>query len=126
MGIEQSRLTTILVVEDEGLLRGLIVEKLAGAGFRVLEAHSGESALAFAASRHGIDLVLTDICLGGELNGWDVAESFRAAFAEMPIIYVSGLSIEPRREVLGSMFFEKPYDPERILAACRALTARAL
>lgn len=126
MGIEQPLRITILVVEDEWLLREVIVQHLTDAGFKVLEAHSGEAALAFAANGQRIDLVFTDIRLGGEINGWDVAESFRAAVPEMPIIYASGLSIEPRREVFDSMFFPKPYDPESIVAACRALTAETL
>jgi CheY-like chemotaxis protein len=123
MGAQESDCITILVVEDECLLRCEIVEHLVEAGFRVLEADSAEAALAFAGNGHQIDLVFTDIRLGGHLNGWDVGEGFRAAFPEMPIIYTSGLSISPAREVAGSVFFDKPYNPAGIISACRTLTA---
>ena len=123
MGAGKPERITILVVEDEWLLRCEIVEHLVEAGFRVLEAASAEAALALAGNGHQIDLVFTDIRLGGDLNGWDVGEGFRAASPGMPIIYASGLSISPAREVAGSVFFDKPYNPARIISACRTLTA---
>jgi CheY-like chemotaxis protein len=113
---------TILVVEDEVLLRDMMVEHLVAAGFRVLEASSAEAALAMAGNGHQIDLVFTDIRLSGKLSGWDVGEGFRAAAPDMPIIYASGLILEPKRDVSGSEFFSKPYEPDDIVAACRRLT----
>jgi hypothetical protein len=53
-----------------------------------------------------LDVLFTDIRLGGALNGWDVAEIFRDRFPNIRVIYASGYSIEPRRDVMGSEFFK--------------------
>jgi len=116
---------TVLVVEDEWLVRHTIVEYLREAGYAVLETESGEGALDFLAHEDDrpIDIVFTDIRLGGALNGWDVAEAFRAKHPQLPVIYASGYAVTPPREVRDSMYFTKPYDPQDILRACRSLEA---
>jgi CheY-like chemotaxis protein len=110
---------TVLVVEDDWLVRSSIAEYLHKAGFTVLEAHNGEAA--FEVLEHGdpVDIVFTDIRLRGEHSGWDVAEAFRVRRPGVYIIYTSGHTIVPPREVSGSMYFNKPYRPEDILRACR-------
>jgi CheY-like chemotaxis protein len=55
-----------------------------------------------------IDVVLTDIELAGRISGWDVAEQFRAARADVLIIYTSGNSADRSRRVPDSVFFDKP------------------
>lgn len=116
---------TVLVVEDEWFVRAEIAERLRDAGFDVLEADSGERAVEVAQNGHAVDVVFTDIRLGGPLNGWDVGEAFRSARPEVGVIYASGAVIEPPREVEESRFFAKPYDPSAVVAACRALGERA-
>ena len=59
--------------------------------------------------------MFTDIRLGGQLNGWDVAEIFRDRFPTIRVLYASGHSIEPRRNVEGSEFFSKPYRVDDVL-----------
>ena len=68
-----------------------------------------------------IDVVFTDIRLTGDVNGWDIGEAARAVRGDIPVIYASGYSIAPPRQVSGSLFFSKPDDPEAVLKACRAL-----
>ena len=113
----------ILVVEDEWLVRDAIVQHLQDAGCHVLEAASGEAALSVLDREQAIDVLLTDIRLEGGINGWQVGEAFRKKHADMPVIYASGHSIEPPRQVPGSLFFNKPYSPSEILNACQRLTA---
>jgi hypothetical protein len=62
--------------------------------------------------------LFTDIRLGGALNGWDVAEIFRDRFPNIRVVYASGYSIQPRRDVEGSEFSAKPYLVDEILHAC--------
>ena len=108
----------ILVVEDEPLVRMLMVEALVDEGFEVIECATGEQAL--AECRRGVaDVLFTDIRLGGQLNGWDVAEIFRKHRPAMRVLYASGYSIDPPRHVSDSQFFNKPYRPEDILKACK-------
>lgn len=112
---------TILVVEDECLLREMVGDHLREAGWNVIEAGSGEDALACLEQATEIDVVFTDIRLNGPLNGWDVGEACRRSNTDLPVIYASGQTIEPPRNVDGSLFFDKPYDPEQIRVACERL-----
>jgi CheY-like chemotaxis protein len=111
----------VLVVEDEALVRMTIVDYLIDNGCTVLEAASGEDAITVInGPEQQVDVVFTDIRLGGILNGWDVAEIFRDRFPKICVLYTSGYPIEPRRDVSGSEFFSKPCLLDDVLAACTA------
>jgi CheY-like chemotaxis protein len=110
----------VLVVEDEALVRMAIVDYLTDHGCTVMEARSGEDAVAFINGRdQELDVLFTDIRLGGALNGWDVAETFRDRFPNVRVLYATGYPIEPRRDVVESEFFAKPYLLDDILEACK-------
>jgi CheY-like chemotaxis protein len=110
----------ILVCEDDWLVRMVIVDYLTDHGCMVVEAGSGEDAVAFInGPDQELDVLFTDIRLGGTLNGWDVAEIFRDRFPNVRVLYASGYSIEPRRDVVESEFFAKPYVLDDILEACK-------
>jgi CheY-like chemotaxis protein len=111
----------VLVVEDEWMLRDAIVHYLQDAGCRVFEAESGEDALAVLDSEQEIDVLLTDIRLNGGMSGWQVGEEVRRRDANIPVIYASAQPVEPPRQVPGSLFFRKPYNPSEILRACEQL-----
>lgn len=111
----------ILVVEDEPLVRELIAGELREVGFTVIEAASGNDALAAIASRPEIDLLFTDIVLGGAPDGWDVAIAFRAVAPDRPVIYASAFVPGEMRRVPASVFFDKPYLPSQIVHAARLL-----
>lgn len=96
---------------------------LEDAGYAVIEAGTGEEAIALCNSATSIDMVITDINLGGSASGWDVAESFRMARPDAPVVYTSGKSIESERCVSGSVFVSKPCDNGDILKACQRLAA---
>jgi CheY-like chemotaxis protein len=112
---------TILVVEDEVLMRMAAAEFLEGEGCEVIAAQSGEAAVAVLQRRDGIDVVVTDIRLGGEVSGWDVAEVSRSTHPDIPVVYASAAIVVPGRPVAGSVFLEKPYDLAVVLETCRAL-----
>jgi len=109
-------LAVVLVVEDEWLVRMEIAEALDEAGWSVVEAASGEAALAFLGERTPIDLVVTDIRLPGKLTGWDVAEAFRAANKAVAIIYCSGNPGNSARRVPDSVFLSKPCHMDFLVA----------
>src|SRR5215212_12126459 len=112
----------VLVVEDEWMLRDAIVHYLQDAGCLVFEAESGEDALTVLDGKQEIDVLLTDIRLNGGMSGWQVGEEVRRRDADMPVIYASGQPVEQPRQVAGSLFFHKPYNPSEILRACERLT----
>lgn len=111
----------VLLVEDDWLLRDMLADHLRNAGYEVHEAATAEGALALLQDGQQVDLLVTDITLGGYLSGWDVAEAFRDARPGIPVIYTSASAIEPRRQVPGSVFIHKPYDAHAVLDVCRKL-----
>lgn len=115
---------TVLVVEDEALLRLIIVDELQEAGFDVVEASDGSEALEALNSCEGIDLLFTDIRMPGPLNGWDVAERARDLRPDIHVIYATGFSEDAPRIVPGGRFFKKPYRPVEIVQAARDLGIR--
>jgi CheY-like chemotaxis protein len=111
----------ILLVEDEVVVRWSIAEALREAGYTVVEAGSGEQAIAICASDVSVDLLFTDINLLGLATGWDVAESFRAHHPEVSVLYTSGERINSERCVGRSEFLAKPYHPGNAVSACQRL-----
>jgi CheY-like chemotaxis protein len=111
---------TVLVVEDEPAVRGVIRTVLEEAGYSVVEAGSGDSAMdALRSTDPGIHLLLTDIVLPGS-SGRDVARSAVEARPDLPVVFMSGY----RDSVLGpdSWFLEKPFTADALLD----VVARAL
>jgi len=108
----------VLVVEDEWLVRGMIADHLRAAQCRTFEAHTGEVAVAFLDTREHVDVVFTDIQLGGTLTGWHVGQRFRDAFPRISVIYTSGaIKPDPALAVAQSVFIRKPYALDAILNA---------
>jgi len=116
----------VLLVEDEWLVRMEIAEALEARGWNVVEASTGEAALALIEAKSPIDLVVTDIRLPGAVSGWDVAEAFRAANSDVAVIYCSGNPTNSRRQVSGSIFLSKPFWTEALVAAGEKLCLRHL
>ena len=112
---------TVLVAEDEWLLRMELADELQAAGWKVLEAASGQEALIVLAAEPRVDFLITDIRLGGTVDGWDVADAFRKAHPEGAVIYVSANPDLVARRVAGSVFLGKPVEMRSLLATCDAL-----
>ncbi|MCK6549305.1 ATP-binding protein [Myxococcota bacterium] len=115
---------TILLVEDEMPVRVLARRVLERAGYRVVEADSGPSALALWAERKAtIDLLFTDMVMPLGMSGRQLAERLLAERPGLPVLYTSGYS----DEILGpdsalrrsARFLEKPYGPKRLLEEVR-------
>jgi PAS domain S-box-containing protein len=80
---------TVLVVEDEPVVRSLIVDVLQELGYAALEAHDGPSGLKILQSRIRIDLLITDIGLPG-LNGRQIADAARQRRPELKVLFMTG------------------------------------
>lgn len=107
----------LLVVEDEALVRELIVLELEDAGYAVVEAEDGPTAIRLLETYDDIALLFTDIRLPGGLTGWDIAEKARALRPGLPVIYTTGFSRDELRLVAGAHFLKKPYRPAAVLEA---------
>jgi CheY-like chemotaxis protein len=90
------------------------------AGFTVIESGSGEEAIALSTGK-SVDIVFTDINLGGTATGWDVADNCRTHQPDVPVLYTSGSPIDSGRSVPGSRFLAKPYRPNDMLSVVSGL-----
>lgn len=113
----------ILVVEDEDLIRDVVVDILESHGHEIMEAESGERALELCAQQ-APDLIFTDVRLAGSLSGWDVAIRCRQSNPAVPVIYATGHAHAAPRPVSGSIMLQKPFRLERLLEAITTLAAQ--
>jgi nitrogen-specific signal transduction histidine kinase/CheY-like chemotaxis protein len=108
----------ILVVEDEEGVRAVVTRVLQEAGYHVLEAASGEAALSLLATDGGIDLLLTDMVLGG-ITGKELASRITQVQPNLPVIFMSGYTDGEiaRRGLLEpeAIFVQKPFSPDAIV-----------
>jgi DNA-binding response OmpR family regulator len=110
-------ISCIVVVEDEFLVRMMVVEALADAGFEVIEAASGDAAIALLGS-DSVQLVITDINLRGSLDGIAVARAARTHRPSMPIIFMSGRPsklTEARVLDHPAVFLQKPFTMSQLV-----------
>jgi len=107
---------TILLVEDERLVRDVAARVLERQGYRVLAAGSGARALELL-RRHAVDLLLTDVVMPGT-DGCDLARLARAERPGLRVLFVSGYSDdELARRGLGdgeAAVLHKPFTPEEL------------
>ena len=113
---------TILLVEDEPILRELAQAILVDAGYKVLEAEQSEEALSVWQQHEGkIDLLLTDMVLPGGMTGRELAAQLQKLKPQLKIIYSTGYSqdvVESDGATAG--FLQKPYPPETLMRTVRA------
>jgi two-component system cell cycle response regulator DivK len=113
----------ILVVEDHEDNRQILRILLGAAGFDMLEAWDGETALSSAASERP-DLILMDIQLPG-INGYEVTRRLKAdpELRAIPIIVVTSYALsgdEGKAQAAGcDGYITKPYSPRKLLTAIR-------
>lgn len=112
---------TALVVEDEWLVRAEIADALAASGWTVMETASGEEAIETLEKGTAVSLLVTDIRLIGTVDGWDVADAFRAIRPEGLIIYASANPALSERLAPGSVFVDKPTRISDLVSLCEAL-----
>lgn len=81
---------TILVVDDEPLVRMVAVEILEELGYEVLEADDGASALKILRSDQRVNLLVTDVGLPGGMNGRQLAEASRVSRPDLEVLFITG------------------------------------
>lgn len=101
--------TTVLVVEDEVLIRLMVAEALRSQGINVIEASNGDEALRVLQSALPVQLLLTDIRMPSELDGLALAHAARAARPELKLIVASSQAAGHEVDGLADAFFVKPF-----------------
>ena len=120
---------TILLVEDEDSVRQLVRETLESRGYRVLEASSGDAALALATTHADpIHLLITDVVMPG-LNGHELVEQLLPARPAIKVLYLSGYA----QEAFGTtspaeapkFFLQKPFTLQSLSRKVREILGPA-
>jgi CheY-like chemotaxis protein len=117
---------TVLVVDDEDLLRRLLSRILADAGFGVVEAENGASALETARQLDGdLGLVVTDVNMP-VMGGLEFAREFRPLHPSVPILFITGRELPSPLpgESAGRGLLRKPFRAEAFLRAVAELVGR--
>ncbi|MCP4642026.1 MAG: response regulator [bacterium] len=116
---------TILLAEDDELVRGLAVSLLERAGYTVLVARDGDEAVRMFEQEHDrIDLCMLDVVMP-KLGGKDVHDHIKSTYPDLPVLFSSGYSfgsIDPQSlPSADSAFIAKPYSPTDLLRRIRLM-----
>lgn len=115
---------TVLVVDDESLVRLDAAESLRDAGFEVVEAADACEALETVQKRDDIGVLFTDIEMPGGMNGLELARRVSHAHPDMRLILTSGaVRVDPREIPLHGAFLSKPYSTDTVASTIRRLLA---
>jgi len=117
-------LLVIIVVEDDQAVQGIVEDALIEGGFETAIAASGDEAVTLLQGNNGkYRALVTDIDLGGRINGWEVAKRAREIDPEFPVIYMTGASGHdwPSHGVPNSILLTKPFAPAQLVTAVSSL-----
>lgn len=121
---------TVLVIEDEDAVRNLLRTLLRLAGYEVLSCQDGPEALDLLEARGGeIQLLISDVNLGGPMDGFEAADLLRARQPSLKVLYISGEDeanrVSDRYANGPSDFLLKPFTPRGFTERVNALLAPA-
>jgi PAS domain S-box-containing protein len=117
---------TVLVVEDEAVVRGVILEMLTEQGYRTLDAVDGPSGLKILRSGQRVDLLVTDVGLPG-MNGRQLADQARETRPGLKVLFITGYAenavisdgfLQPGMEMIT-----KPFDLDHLAQRIRAMVS---
>jgi len=118
----------VLLAEDDGDVAAVMQASLADAGYEVVTAVNGTTALAeIEADANRFRAVVTDIKLGPGPDGWQVARCVRELVPNMPVVYMTGDSSHEWASmgVPGSIILTKPFAPAQLVTAISTLATEA-
>jgi len=119
--------TTILIAEDEFIIRLTIAEFLRDEGYEVIETGNADEALDVLRAGIPINLVFTDVRMPGSMDGCALAQKVRAEWPATPVVLTSAFSesLLTARSVSQDFVVPKPYRPQAVLATIKALLGSA-
>jgi CheY-like chemotaxis protein len=120
----ESSAATILLVEDDPMIRGLVSQTLEAKGYKVLAADDGWVAVQLARKYDGaIDLLFTDVVMPG-LGGAELAVAVRELYPEINMLFMSGYSraqVTEEGVPLDAALLEKPFTPDKVISMVAGL-----
>lgn len=122
-----SLIETVLVVEDEDLIRETVALALTEQGYQVIQANDGRQALEMIHTTDRLDLIVLDIMLPN-LNGLDLCRLLRREGNTVPVVMLTAKGSETDRVVgleLGADdYLTKPFGMRELIARCRSVLRR--
>lgn len=119
----------VLLVEDQPQVRLLLKRQLTRLGYSVVDVKDARSALVQLTETPGIDVLLTDVVLPGEMNGLQLCETARARIPTLGVILTTGHAAEMLADRSGPLaaasILPKPVDPDVLARSLRAVLERS-
>jgi CheY-like chemotaxis protein len=122
--VQHHEIHTVLVVEDEMMVRMPIAEYLRDCGYNVVEAGNASEAIAVMNAGDAVNLVFSDIRMPGKMDGFGLAEWFRSHYPNVPVLLTSGYNggrSLPATSDPAVRFIEKPYSQTQVERRIAAL-----
>jgi two-component system, response regulator PdtaR len=118
---EAGSAVTVLVVEDEVMMRTKLAEELQHAGYSVVEASDGTEAVEMLTLRQDVKIVISDVRMPGPIDGVELSRRVRSDYPGIKVVLSSG---EPNAadSTAHDGFFLKPYRIARIIRHIRSFT----
>ncbi|WP_327459539.1 hybrid sensor histidine kinase/response regulator [Sphingomonas sp.] len=116
---------TILLVEDEAMVRAVAERALTRQGYKVVTAGNGEEALECLEAGESFDLLISDVVMP-TMDGPTLVRHARAKYPELPILFMSGYAEEQLRksiDIENVAFLPKPFSVQQLAEAARAALA---
>jgi CheY-like chemotaxis protein len=118
---------TILIVEDDRLVRGYVLTQLRSLGYVTLEAANAAEALGIVKAGNEFDLLFTDVIMPGAMNGRELADELQKIKPGLKVLYTSGYTenaiIHHGRLDSGVLLLAKPYRKSELAVMIRTALA---
>lgn len=118
----------VLILEDEEAIRGFVRINLKRKGIEVVEAETGEEAIALVEQDSDIQIAILDVMLPTEMSGFDVCQQLRAKYPRIGIIMLTAKSQDTDKvmglELGADDYVSKPFSPIELVARVNALNRR--
>ena len=118
---------TVMVVDDEVVIRSLVAEVLRDMGYNVIEAADGVQALALLQSSPPLDLLITDVGLPNGVNGRQLADAARSRQNDLRVLFITGYAenavIGESQLDAGMHLLTKPFEMDALTARVQELVA---
>jgi two-component system, response regulator PdtaR len=103
---------TVLIVDDEILIRLTAADGFVDAGFAVLEAANGDEALTVLEANPTVDALFTDVNMPGSIDGFGLARAAGERWPNLAVVVSSGRIARPGDLPREAAFISKPYSPD--------------
>lgn len=114
----------VLIVEDEPIVRMMVIDLFEDEGFEVLEAATGDQALTIFDERRDVALLFTDVEMPGSIDGYALAHWVHANRPGVKTVIVSGRAMPKAGDMPeGAAFVGKPYDHDDVMRRIQSMMA---